>query len=125
MQLMKQEQIMLYVGTDKRHEMFAADENWVVFHAPTLRDALAQTIFSYPDVIVIDAGSDMLLAEDAFFHLRTIEHPPILLLSNMPNRWDMRRFTKNPVVVLSEDADHEAIRAALISMLQGDVATLA
>ncbi|MCA9913642.1 MAG: hypothetical protein KC496_09850 [Anaerolineae bacterium] len=119
---MNNQHIMLYIGTDNRHEQFAADGNWIVFHAPTMRDALAQTIFSHPDVIVIDAGSDMLLAEDSFYHLRTIQHPPILLLSNMPNRWDTRRF-KNPVSVLPEDSAHAEIANALVAMLEGKVAT--
>jgi len=119
---MKQEQVMLVIGSGTLHKELATD-GWVIFNAPTLRDALAQTIFSYPDVIVIDAGNDMLLAEDAFYHLRTIEHPPILLLSDMPNRWDMRRFTKNPVCVLPEDSTTNTILSALHSMLQGDVVT--
>ncbi len=119
---MTQQQIMLVIGTGKRQETLAEDGRWIVFHAPTLRDALAQTIFSHPNVIVIEAGSDMLLAEDAFYHLRTIEHPPILLLSDMPNRWDTRRFS-NPVRVLPEAADAEAISHALDAMLHGDVVT--
>ncbi len=119
---MNNQHIMLYIGTDSRHEQFAADDQWIIFQAPTLRDALAQTIFSHPDVIVIDAGSNMLLAEDSFYHLRTIDHPAILLLSNMPNRWDTRRF-KNPVCVLPENSNHAEIADALVSMLEGKVAT--
>ena len=103
---MKKNPVVVFVADEKRSQEFMNNSNLVTFGADTMYKALAQVIFSYPDVVVIDASDDMLRAEDTFFHLRTINHPPIIMLSNLRQRW----YTggKNDVIVMSEySATHE------------------
>ena len=116
---MKHQPVIVFVADEERSQEFTKASNLVVFGADKFRDALAQTIFSYPDVIVIDAGSDMLRAEDTFFHLRTINHPPIVVLSNVVGRWEMHRG--NPVTVIPEDSTDYQIEETVRAILAGDV----
>ena len=103
--------VIVYVGNEADSTQFTNDSGWVVFAAPALRDALAQTIFSYPDAIVIDATHDMVLAEDTYYHLRTINHPPIIILSDMPLRWHMPKNA--PVTVISPNTDSYALMSTI------------
>lgn len=112
---MKHNPVVVYVGTKEQSEAFAKNNDVIVYGAATMRDALAQTVFSYPDAIVINASEDMLLAEDTFFHLRTIVHPPIVMLSNMPWRWETKRG--DTVIVLQQDSDHETIAQTILDTL--------
>lgn len=112
---MKHNPVVVYVGTKEQSETFAKSNNMVVYSAATMRDALAQTIFSYPDAIVVNAFENMLLAEDTFFHLRTIEHPPIVMLSNMPWRWEIK--SGNEVRVLRQDTEHEIVAQAVLDII--------
>jgi hypothetical protein len=113
--IMKHNPVIVYVGTKEQSETFAKNNNMIVFGAATMRDALAQTIFSYPDAIVVNASEDMLLADDTFFHLRSIEHPPIVMLSNMPWCWETEGGAS--VVVLRQNSEHETVSQTVHDML--------
>lgn len=113
--------LIVFVGDQKKSERFAAASNMKVFGASSLRDALGQTIFSYPDAIVIDAADDMLRAEDSFFHLRTINHPPLVILSDVPGRWDTRK--RGVVHILPEDSSPTDIANFIRSILRGSLTT--
>lgn len=111
--------IIVFVGDDDRATDFMEASGMYVLGAPTLRIALAQTIFSYPDAIVIDGAADnMLLAEDAFFHLRSIEHPPMVVLSDAPGRWETEG--KNPVIILPNATSNEVLTDTLRQVTQRD-----
>lgn len=116
---MKNQTVIVFVTDEDRSQEFTKETNLVVFGADKFRDALSQTIFSYPDAIVIDASSDMLRAEDTFFHLRTINHPPIVVMSNIIGRWEMR--TGNPVVVIPEDSTDYQIEEAVRALIAGNI----
>lgn len=103
--------VIVYVGNEADSTQFTHESGWVVFAASSLRDALAQTIFSYPDAIVIDAMHDMVLAEDTYYHLRTINHPPIIILSDMPLRWKMPK--NEPVTVISPNISSYDLMATI------------
>ena len=110
--------IIVFVGDDNRATEFMEASDGYVLGAPTLRDALAQTIFSMPDAIIIDAAPEnMTVAEDVFFHLRTIQHPTIVLLSDVPGRWDTARV-KN-VSILPNDSAAADIATHLNLVLNG------
>lgn len=112
---MQNNPVVVFVTDDNRSQAFMKATDLVTFGADNMRDALSQVIFSYPDVIVIDASQEMLRAEDTFFHLRTINHPPIIVLSNVVGRWEMHGG--NPVIIMPEDSSdyqiEETIRAVL------------
>lgn len=119
---MKNNPVIVFVADEKRSQAFTKESNFVTFGANTMRDALSQVIFSYPDAIVIDARDDMLRAEDTFFHLRTINHPPIIVLSNVEGRWDMRGG--NPVVVMPENSSNYQIEELVQAVLAGDTTVI-
>jgi hypothetical protein len=113
---MKHNPVVVYVGNEEQSTSFAKDHSMIVYGEDTMRGALAQSIFSYPDAIVINASEDnMLLADDTFFHLRSIEHPPIVILSNMPWRWETERG--GSVVVLRQNSEHETVSQAIHDIL--------
>lgn len=116
--MLKPNPILVYVGDASRAAAFMSASGWTVFTAPTTRDALAQTLFSYPDAIIIDAAHDMLRAEDTYFHLRTINHPSMVLLSNMPLRWELPE--DNSVQVLAENTALVDVVDTLRHMLAGE-----
>lgn len=115
---MKNQPLIVFVTDDHRSKAMANNSDLIVFGSPIFRDALAQVIFSYPDVIVLDAASDMLRAEDTFFHLRTINHPPIIVLSDVVGRWDMNGG--NPVIVMPEDSSDYQIEETVRMILAGN-----
>ena len=108
---MKQNPVIVFVSSKERAEEFKMVSGFQVFAAPTLRDALAQTIFSYPDAIIIDAAYDMVVADDSYYHLRTIEHPPLIVLSDASLRWE--RQGGSLVAILPENSSSEYITAAV------------
>ena len=108
---MKQNPVIVFVSSQERAEEFKTVSGYEVFAAPTMRDALAQTLFSYPDAIVIDSAYDMLVADDSYFHLRTIEHPPLIVLSDMSLRWERRGGGQ--VVILPENTSDDEIADAI------------
>jgi hypothetical protein len=108
---MKHNPVIVFVSSTENAEAFKAVSGYEVFAAPAMRDALAQTLFSYPDAIVIDSSYDMLVADDSYYHLRTIEHPPLIVLSDMSLRWE--RHGGGQVVILPENSSYEAIADAI------------
>lgn len=112
---MKNNPIVVFVTDDEQSQAAMQDSNLLIFAAQTTRDALAQVVFSYPDIIVIDARDDMLRAEDVYFHLRSIEHPPVVILSDMPQRWDTSRSQR--ITVLPEDSNMQTIITAMYALL--------
>jgi hypothetical protein len=119
---MKQNPVIVFVSSKERAEEFKMASGFEVFAAPAMRDALAQTIFSYPDAIIIDASYDMVVADDSYFHLRTIEHPPLIILSDMSLRWERRGG--GVVVILPESSSDEDI-ANSIHSLNNETSSLA
>lgn len=119
---MKHKPVVVYVADKAQSEAFEQETDIRSYGADTMRDALAQTIFTYPDAIVIDASDDMLRAENTYFHLRTIQHPPIVLLSNMPHRWDTENRGAE-VVILPEASDYETIAETIKELLAEDLKT--
>ncbi|GAB5492897.1 MAG: hypothetical protein Phog2KO_31120 [Phototrophicaceae bacterium] len=115
---MQNNPVVVFVTDDNRSQAFITATNLVTFGADTMRDALSQVIFSYPDVIVIDASQNMLRAEDTFFHLRTINHPPIIVLSNVVGRWEMH--TGNSVIVMPEDSSDFQIEETIRAIMAGE-----
>ena len=104
--------ITVFVGDDNRATDVMEIGGLYVYGAPTLRIALAQTIFSLPDAIVIDASeANLQLADETYAHLGTIQHPPLVVLSDEPNRWDTSNM--NTVTILPANAAPSEIAAAV------------
>ena len=112
--------IIVYVGDENRATDFMEASDTYVLGAPTLRIALAQTVFSFPNAIIIDAAPDYVqLAEAVLSHLHTIKHPPIVLLSDDRNVWDTEDIAD--VCILPQTSTYQAIAAYLRGVLSGEL----
>jgi hypothetical protein len=110
--------VIVFVGDDNRATEFMETSGTYVLGAPTSRIALAQTVFSFPDAIIIDATPEnMQLAEDVYFHLRTIKHPAIVLLSDVPALWDTQAVSN--VTILPTSTSHEEVAKHMRLTLSG------
>lgn len=119
----KKTQVLVYVGDDERSTNFMEASNTYVLGAPTLRIALAQIMFSNPDAVIIDAmPENMLLAEDTYFHMRTLRNIPVVILSDMLERWDT--VGDYPVSIVPNDANPEEILIALGKKAEKDMAII-
>ena len=112
--------IIVYVGDENRATDFMEASDTYVLGAPTLRIALAQTVFSFPNAIIIDASPEYAnLAEEVLSHLHTIKHPPIVLLSDDRNGWDTEDIAD--VCILPQTSTYQAIAAHLRRILAGEL----
>lgn len=110
----KQNPVILYIGSEANSEAFIAPSNWIIYAANELMDALARSVFDYPDAIIIDAKDDMLLAQDAYFHLLTVDYPPIVILSDTVGRWNI---DGDSVHILPESSTDTDIAHAIHALL--------
>jgi hypothetical protein len=112
--------IIVYVGNEDRATDFMEASDTYVLGAPTLRIALAQTVFSFPNAIIIDAAPEYTrLAEAVLSHLHTITHPPIILLSDDRDSWDTTDI--DDVTILPQTTTYQAIAAHLRGVLTGEL----
>lgn len=84
--------VIVYSGTLERAEnlnALAEARGWYVFSAASMLETLGQTVLFFPDVVILEDAPDASLAHDIFDHLRSIQHEPILILSDTPEKWDI------------------------------------
>lgn len=90
--MLREQLIILYVGADAQMAEWLVDglepyEGYV--HKPTeLLEALGMYITYMPDLVVLDARSAPELAREVYFHLRTVDAEPILILDDGQANWD-------------------------------------
>ena len=112
--------IIVYVGDEDRATDFMEASDTYVLGAPTLRIALAQTVFSFPNAIIIDAAPEYTrLAEEVLSHLHTIKHPPIVLLADDAADWDTDEI--DDVTVLPQNSTYQALATHLRRILAGEL----
>ena len=112
--------IIVYVGNEDRATDFMEASDTYVLGAPTLRIALAQTVFSFPNAIIIDAAPEYArLAEEVLSHLHTIKHPPIILLADNAAGWNTEDIDE--VTILPQNTSYSAIAAHLCGILTGEL----
>jgi hypothetical protein len=116
--------IIVFVGDDDRATAFMEVSDTYVLGAPTLRIALAQTIFSFPNAIIIDGTApNRELAAEVLSHLHTITHPPIILISDVTdNWWDTEDIAD--VTILRHTTSYEVVAAQLRRILSGELETV-
>ena len=85
----KEHPYILFVGGEARGRQIQAQAgrwDWPVHITSETMDALAAYIFFYPDVVVLDAGSDPETAREVFRHLDSIGAGPLLILVDEAQR---------------------------------------
>jgi|GEM_PF-1422694 len=84
---------LLYVGYSAQGDQLqtsATSRGWNFLRPTALLEALALYVFCFPDLVVLDATVERDLAEAVFFHLRSIDAPALLVLTEatIPGPWD-------------------------------------
>ncbi|MFP4435722.1 MAG: hypothetical protein ACLFVO_00435 [Chloroflexaceae bacterium] len=84
---------LLYVGDSDQGDQLqtsATSRGWNVLRPTELLEALALYVFCFPDLVVLDATVERDLAEAVFFHLRSVDAPALLVLTEAttPGPWD-------------------------------------
>lgn len=84
---------LLYVGDSTRGEQLqtsATSRGWNCLRPTELLEALALYVFCFPDLVVLDATVERDLAAAVFFHLRSVDAPALLVLTEAttPGPWD-------------------------------------
>ncbi len=84
---------LLYVGDSAQGDQLqtsATSRGWNLLRPTELMEALALYVFCFPDLVVLDATVDCDLAEAVFFHLRSVDAPALLVLTEAttPGPWD-------------------------------------
>lgn len=115
---MNRNPVIVYVGDEQSAEQFVATSQSHVLAAATYRSALSQVIFSHPDAIILNAGDDILSAEDTFFHLQSIDHPLTIILSDVEGRW--ATSDSDHIIVLPQDSSAQYIHNIICETLWGD-----
>lgn len=83
--------IVLYVGDSETEKWLAASLEpfgGYIYRADQLLQLLGMYVNYSPDVVVLDAKVAPDLAREVYFHLRTIEAEPILILDDCADDWD-------------------------------------
>lgn len=114
--------IILVIGDGKtRRDLYtwASDYDWHIISSDEMMDALAQYMFYVPDIILIDDAADAVLADDVYFHLRSIDAQPVLVLSDLPGRWSIPAGAS--IQILPTCSDERAIVRAITQLVQGDL----
>jgi hypothetical protein len=99
---------LLYVGDSARGEQLqtsATSRGWNLLRPTELLEALALYVFCFPDLVVLDATVERDLAEAVFFHLRSVEAPALLVLTETttPGPWD---GLPSPAVTIIQPTAH-------------------
>jgi hypothetical protein len=84
--------VIVYSGTLERTaslNALAEARGWYVFSASSMLETLGQTVMFFPDVVILEEAPDASLAHDIFEHLVSIQHEPMLILSDTPEHWDV------------------------------------
>jgi hypothetical protein len=93
---------ILYVGDEKRGQsfaMWAEERGWLVHLPQEAMQALGLYVTYWPDITIIDAEAHPEVADEVYFHLRSIHAQPLLVLTHDLN-WDADEdvFTASPAM---------------------------
>jgi DNA-binding response OmpR family regulator len=120
---MKQTPTIIYVGDAGRAGSVRAATSacgWHLLQSSQMLEALAMYVFYYPDLFVLDDMPDSTLAADVYYHLLTVETPPVLILSDEPYKEAWRGISSSRVMVLPRDCAGADLLAAIRCLLFDD-----
>jgi hypothetical protein len=107
---------ILYVGGIERGQILQAKvraRGWQLYLPLDTLEALAMHVFYYPDITVIDTAAKCRMGTEVYFHLRSAQARPMLILAheNQLNRWGVP--SDSTVRVLTHTLGDEALIAAI------------
>lgn len=112
--------VIVYSGTLERTgdlQALAEARGWYVFSATAMLETLGQVVMFFPDVVILEDAPDASLAHDIFDHLVSIQHEPILILSDTPEAW---AFAADSMIqVMPRSSSTVAIAETLLAMTAG------
>ena len=99
-----QHPIILYVGDPQRgqaFEIWAEAHEWLVYRPQEVMEALGLYITYMPDITILDADALPETVAEVYFHLRSVEANPLLVLTHDLD-WDIDAdedvYTVSPVI---------------------------
>lgn len=114
--------VIVYSGTLERTGgllALAEARGWHVFSAASMLETLGQVVMFFPDIVILEDAPDASLAHDIFDHLMSIQHEPMLILSDTPENWS---FAPNLLVqVMPRSSSTLEIAEAVLSITAGHI----
>lgn len=105
---------ILYVGAYERGQVLQAKaEGWHVYLPQDTLEALAMHVFYYPDITVIDTVAKCRMGTEVYFHLRSVQARPLLILAREDHLKRWAAPDDSTVRVLPHTLTDEALIAAI------------
>src|ERR1041385_8136899 len=100
--------VVVYVGDADTEQWLATSlqlYEGYVYRADELLSVLGMVVSYMPDLVVLDARTAPTLARQVYYHLRTIDAEPILILDHDSEDWDYPEYAQIRVITSFQKAD--------------------
>lgn len=88
----QQHPTIVFVGDHERADglnQLVEAHGWTVLEPQEMMEALAMVVFEYPDMVIIEDAPDNPTGHEVYAHLRSIDFPGLLVLTDRPEVWDL------------------------------------
>src|SRR5215468_11094189 len=89
--------VVVYVGDADTEQCLATSlepHEGYVYRADELLSVLGMVVSYMPDLVVLDARTAPMLARQVYYHLRTIDAEPILILDHDSDDWEYPEYAQ-------------------------------
>lgn len=91
---------------------------WSVSIVAEMMPALAEYVFYFPDLVIIDDFPESNLARSVYYHLRSIDARPILALNHSPNALKFMHVNSPSFLkLIDRDSDPKALIEAITELV--------
>lgn len=98
----QQHPTLVFVGDQERAyslNQLVEAHGWTVLAPDEMMEALAMVVFEYPDMVIIEDAPDNTMAQDVYAHLRSIDFPGLLVLTDRPEIWDLNAHSEEALLL--------------------------
>lgn len=121
--MVKEPLAILYVGNTERGQALRATVEpygWHIYETTELLRALGMYIMGYPDVVIIEAVPGSSLAEEVYFHLRSVNAEPLLILADEARQEQWQGPATSTIRVLPRTLNNEELLAVIWELIESD-----
>ncbi len=118
--MIKEPLAILYVGNTGRGQALQATVEpygWHIYETSELLRALGMYIMGYPDVVIIEAVPGSSLAEEVYFHLRSVNAEPLLILADEARQEQWQGPVTPAIRVLPRTLNNEELLAVILELI--------
>ncbi|MDQ4075441.1 MAG: hypothetical protein M3220_04250 [Chloroflexota bacterium] len=118
---MKVSPTIVYVGDTEQHKALQSAieaHGWYLLQATEALEALAFYVVYYPDLFILAHEIDSAIAEDVYFHLNTVHTPPLVILTDEPDKPTWRDASTTTTRLLSTTTPIEVVMAEVSALLR-------